>query len=262
VSIPPAGVPADPGQICSATVEPVESNRAARVTLVAESADLHAAAGFIDVDAALLPRVLGLPTIEVIDATHPELKQIEVSMVTAQPSGFSFEARWPASFYLRLDALERMTMRVSLELECTVEMTRVVHAVTDIHLCGIGPDYMKPTWVSSGDRCTVCSIIAEMAPSPIVPDKGADGLPLARALRLRIVELARISNAVVLLAENDGGHAIEYEWHPSIGKIERLAADVVLWTLEEGMAAPFIQASIWDVAGAAVATWAFNDEAA
>jgi hypothetical protein len=108
----------------------------------------------------------------------------------------------------------------------------------------------------------VCRIIAEMAPSPIVPDKAADELPLGRVLRARIIELARISNTVVLLAENDGGEGLEYEWHVSAGRVERLAPDVIAWTLAEGMAAPYAQAAIWNADAAAVASFAFNTEAA
>src|SRR5439155_10591887 len=94
----------------------------------------------------------------------------------------------------------RMTVRTTLELRCTPDtVTRVVHAAMDVHLCVSDRDFTAPEWVSAGDQCTVCRIIAEMAPSPIIPDKRSDGLPLARALRLRVVELARVSNAVVLL---------------------------------------------------------------
>jgi hypothetical protein len=168
--------------------------------------------------------------------------------------------------------MTRITVRVSLEISCGAMVpsadasgdastaTQVVHAVTDIHLCSDGR--RDPEWVSSGSVCTVCRIIAEMAPSPIVPDKAADGLPLARVLRLRIIELARISNTVVLLAENDGGEGLEYEWHASAGTVERLAPDVIVWTLAEGMAAPHVQAAVWSADAAAVASFAFNDEAA
>jgi hypothetical protein len=108
----------------------------------------------------------------------------------------------------------------------------------------------------------VCRIIAEMAPSPIVPDSTGDPLPLSQVLRLRIVELARVANVVVLLAENDGGAGLEYEWQASAGKIEHLAPDVVAWTLEEGLAAPTIHAAVWGSDAAAVASFAFNVEAA
>src|SRR5262249_40666891 len=162
----------------------------------------------------------------------PELTSLAVISMTRAATGYSFKARWAALLSPTLAAgTVRITVRTTLEVSCVPDtITRLVHAVTDLYLCG--GDF-GTEWASSGDRCVVCRIIAEMAPSPIVPDKTADELPLARALRLRIVELARVSNTVVLLAENDGGDGLDYEWQASGGRIERLAPDVVAWTLEE-----------------------------
>ncbi len=263
VELPPEGVPATPGQICSATVEPVESGRAARVTLQKLPGSIQSAQGFIEIEPALEPRVVGVPVVEVIDATVPALLGISVTNVTKVNGGFSFDASWvdpiPENVTtFDVSAVVRMTVRISLELSCSATETRIVHAATDVHLC-IGEGDVE--WVSSGDTCIVCRVIAEMAPSPIVPDKSVDALPLARALRLRIVELARVSNTVVLLAENDGGDGLEYEWHCSDGRVERLAPDIVAWTLEEGMPAPMIQAAVIGPSTAAVASFAWNDAA-
>jgi hypothetical protein len=204
---------------------------------------------------------VGLPVVEVLDATNDALRNLEITGLQPSPGGgsFTFQGSWPAP--LGLDATEgyeRMTMRVTLEAACDGG-SRQVHAVTDVHLCLVEN---QPAWASSGQSCCVCRIIAEMAPSPIVPDKHADELPLAQALRLRIVELARVSNTIVLLAENDGGEGLEYEWLPSAGRIERLADDVVAWTLEEGTPDPFVQAAVYGKSAAAVASFAFNDRAA
>jgi hypothetical protein len=257
VDIPEEGVPAEPGQICSASVGPVDSNRAARVELVAQPGDLLQAAGTIEVAAAVRAYLVGTPIVEVIDASDPKLTSIQVTNLTASATGYTFDASWPEAAQWQ-DDVTRMTVRVTLEIDCDgSQMT--VHAVTDVHLC-IDDDALQ--WVSSGDTCTVCRVIAEMAPSPIVPDKHGDDLPLAQALRLRVVELARVSNTVVLLAENDGGEGLEYEWHPSVGKVERLAPDIVAWTLEEGMPSPMIQAAVWSADAAAVASFSFNEEAA
>jgi hypothetical protein len=260
VCLPPEGTPAEPGQICSATMDPVDSNRAARVTLT-WGADFQTAQGFVAIDPALEPRIIGLPIIEELDTNDPFLQGMQVSMITKQAGGFSFLATWPAPIRYAYygDGYSRLTIRVTLELRCDPNPSRMVHAVTDIHLCDGDQGIV---WVSSGDRCTVCRIIAEMAPSPIVPDKQADDLPLARAMRLRIVELARISNSLVLLAENDGGEGLEYEWHVSAGRLEQLAPDVVVWTLEQGMPDPLIQTAVWGEHSAAVASFAFNEAAA
>jgi hypothetical protein len=261
VELPPEGVPALPGQICSATVEPVVSNRAARVTLqkLGPQRDLQSATGFIEIDPNLVDRVVGEPLIEVVDTTVPQLASMQVSAITAEAGGYSFDVAFPEPFSGSSDGYARMTVRVSLELDCEPPaQTRVVHAATDIHICLSEDDY---TWVSSGDQCVVCRVIAEMAPSPIVPDKAYDELPLARAMRLRVIELARISNTVILLAENDGGEGLEYEWHASAGSVARLAPDVVAWTLSEGMPDPFIQAAVSGPSAVAVASFAFNEAA-
>jgi hypothetical protein len=258
VELPPEGVPADPGEICAASMVPVDSNRAAFVML--QSTGSAPTDGTIRIDPALLPLVVGTPTLKVIDATDPALLGVKFDAVTTSPGGFAFKIHWPSPLNLNTDGMTRVTVQVSLELSCPPE-TQLVHSATDIHLCrqelNDGGD-----WVSSGQVCSVCRIIAEMAPSPIVPDKANDALPLAQVLRLRIVELARVANVVVLLAENDGGGGLEYEWQASAGKIEHLAPDVVAWTLEEGLDAPSIHAAVWGLDAAAVASFAFNVEVA
>lgn len=266
VSLPPEGVPAEPGQICSVSVAQVESGRAALVTLKKLGAgdDLTDAAGFCEIDADLLPRVIGVPFLEVIDATHPELTKMVVTGMTPQAKGWSFQASFPGPLTISPQTFGnvspgRMTVRVSFELDCSPNgPSKVVHAATDLHVC---LDEGEADWVSSGSQCTVCRVIAEMAPSPIVPDGSHDDLPLARALRLRLIELARISNTLVLLAEHDGGEGFEYEWFASDGRIDRLSKDVVAWTLAEGMPAPFIQAAVSGPGALGVASYGFNEAA-
>lgn len=91
-----------------------------------------------------------------------------------------------------------------------------------------------------------------MAPSPIVSDNAGDDLPLARHLRLRVVELARAGREVLLFAENDGGADAEYEWRVSGGTLRRVAEDLVVWTLPDDDARPFGQVAVWNDNGAAV----------
>jgi hypothetical protein len=257
VELPAEGVPAEPGQICSSPPVPVVSNRAARMTLSGFALGAQTADGFLEIDPDLEASVLGAPTIQIIDASHPSLLDFSVSALTKVPGGFSFQASWNSAPPVDYDGFSRMTAMIELELSCPPPAaSRLVHAAHDLHLClGDGDG----EWVSSGDQCVVCKIIAEMAPSPIVPDRLSDGLPLAQALRLRIVELCRVASAVVLFAENDGGPELEYEWHPSCGRIEQLAPDIVAWVLEPGMDAPFMQVAVCGEAGAAVASFAWNE---
>ena len=258
VELPEPGTPAEPGQICAATMLPVESNRAARVTLEnVQTGELRRSRGFIAIDPELQSLVVGEPTVELLEVTHPGLEGAELTMLQpGQADMAAFTVLWPESLF-SIDPREmaRVTFRVNLELECGDE-TQVVHSATDVHLCD---DFGRPTWASTGDVCSVCRIIAEMAPSPIVPDTQAGELPLSRAVRLRIVELARVSETVVLLAENDGGDDMDYQWHASAGTVQQLAPDVVAWSLSDGLAAPFIQAAVTGEHGAAVSTFSFND---
>src|SRR6185295_1046543 len=191
IALPAEGVPATPGQICAATVEPVDSFRSARVTLTMPSADFRSATGRIEMAPGLLPLVVGLPTVEVVDATSTALAGMQVSMTASDQAGFSFHASFNEPVYVG----NRMTVRTTFELSCADDAgspeagaTRIVHAATDIHVCA-GEGAFDGMWVSSGDQCIVCSVVAEMAPSPIVPDKQPDDLPLANVTRLRIVEL-------------------------------------------------------------------------
>ena len=196
-------MPVEPGQVCAATVEPSRQSRGAgdARALGSESRNRDGLHQRRRASRSWAFRRRGCST---RPATRSELSD-------HRPSAGRWQEHISGSFTapLGLDATEgyeRMTMRVTLEAVCDGG-SRQVHAVTDVHLCLVEN---QPAWASSGQSCCVCRIIAEMAPSPIVPDKHADELPLAQALRLRIVELARVSNTIVLLAENDGGEGLEY----------------------------------------------------
>lgn len=259
VPLPNPGVPAEPGQICSVSVEPVTSGQAARVTLetIGTALNQPETKGFCAIPPDLEPRVLAEPVIEVVDTNDFRLKNVTFSDFLKQPGGYSFKATMPEPLSSSFDP-SRMTVRISLLIDCPTG-TRLVHATTDIFLCQeAGGLIADQFWVSSGGTCTVCQIIAEMAPSPIVPGKTADRLPLARVLRLRLVELARVSGTVVLLAENDGGEELEYEWHPSGGHLEFLDKDVVAWTVKPGEDAAALQVAVYGPTSAAVASFAFQ----
>lgn len=255
VGLPDEGVPAKPGEICAATLEPVVSNRAALVRF--EHYDLNGTfTGRIVIGDELKDAVVSAPVLDVLDATSESFRNLTFSNLTSDSGEFTFTAH---AENLALAPEARVTLRATLEVACAGDVTRIVHAVTEIYFCDV---YSGLRWASSGEACCVCRVIAEMAPSPIVPGEVSDDLPLAQALRLRIVELARVSNTVILLAEHDGGEGFDYEWLASVGEVEKLAPDVVRWTLAEGMSDPLIQAAVSAPAAAAVASFAFNDRAA
>lgn len=258
VEVPPAGVPADPGQIC-AVVSPVESNGAARVTLTKDTASLQTATGTIEIPPELEGLVSGVPTVEVVSAATLELGAMQVTSIQPWPGGFTFQASWPQPLNLQPEDWVKLTLRVTMQITCLPQNDlRTVTSLTHVNLC-IVDDQLG--WVSSGDECKACAIIAEMAPSPIVPDPKTDELPLARALRLRIVPLARIGRTLVLLAENDGGDGVSYDWVPTGGTIERLAPDVVVWTPPAGAGPHLVQAVVENEDAAAVASWTAGEAA-
>jgi hypothetical protein len=115
-------------------------------------------------------------------------------------------------------------------------------------------------WRSAGESCLLCCpIVAEMAPTPIRGDSQGDDLPLARALRIRIAAFAHAGRQVLLVAQNDAGPDAEYEWRVSAGTFERVADDIVVWTLPDASGdAPYGQVAVWNEAGAAVENFYWN----
>jgi hypothetical protein len=239
-------------------MQPVQSNHAARVTLVKDPAALNLAKGTVTIDPGLLPFVSGLPAITVAGATVPVLAAMQVSNVAPAAGGFTFDAAWPTPFAVKPDQMTRVTVQVAFTFACApMGMDpRLVEALTHIHLCLDGGDV---AWVSSGDVCKACNIIAEMAPSPIVSDKRGDDLPLGRVVRLRLTALAHVGRTVILLAENDAGDGASYRWEASGGRVERIAEDIVAWTPLERPA--LIQAAVVGGEGAAVASYTWKEAA-
>ncbi|MBW2459080.1 MAG: hypothetical protein JRI68_31560 [Deltaproteobacteria bacterium] len=227
VPVPSEGVPANPSNICPAT-SPVESNDAAHVTLVKYSQSLHLASGLVTVDPSLLGQITALSLEVVTTQWYSEMADMQVSNVQPAPQGFTFHAQWPEPFNIPPDVYAQMKVRTIFNLQCPGNVTQLVHAHTWINLCV--DDGGEPMWVSSGDECTTCSQVCEMAPGPIAPTPKSDPLPLARALRLGLKEVARIGHSSVLLAEHDGGPDLEYRWEASAGEVKRLAPDLVVWT--------------------------------
>lgn len=254
VEVPPEGTPAEAGQICGVTMGAVESNTAARVTLTKDPQALEMATGEVTIEPSLLADVVGLPSIEVLSSPLAELEQMSVTNVTPTATGFSFDASWPPPLTIEPSYESVMIIRTRFDLACPPNppsTTKQVEAITHVNLCGDDSDDLA--WVSSGDECTICGIIAEMAPSPIVPDVGADDIGLGRVIQLRLVVVARVGRSLLVLAEHDGGEGLDYEWVPTDGELVPVASDLVLWTPPEGADA-VLQVAVQNDDAAAVAS--------
>lgn len=248
VELPPPGVVADPGQICAVVSPPVSSNTSARVTLTNYSTSLATANGFIAVPFALASTIVGLPTVTVSAATVAGFAGMQVTGMSQIQGGYQFKASWPAPLPQAWGG--QMTVKTAFTISCADGGTQTVESITKIDLCVDGNTF---DWVSSGDACTVCTLVCEMAPSPIVSDNRGDDLPLGRVIRIRVLEVARAGRQVLLFAENDAGEGAQFEWRISGGTLERIADDVMLWTMpEEGGDWPFGQVAVWNEAGAVV----------
>ena len=199
--------------------------------------------------AELESTVVGTPSI-VVEATMDSFDKMVVTNMTKVAGGFRFSASWPEPLPGCFGNLRMMVVAAVFDVTCADGGTKTVEARTTIAHCDAGDGGYE--WVSSGDKCCDCQIIAEMAPSPIVSDKQKDDLPLARVVRLRVLELARAGRQVLLFAENDAGGEHEIDWNVSGGSFERIAPDVILWTLPDGDQAPFGQVAVSNDAGAAV----------
>ncbi len=257
VEVPPEGTPAEPGQICAIAMDPVTSNFAAKVTLVKSPNGDHLATGHIAIDAAVQADMMGLPSIE-ITAADPALAAAKITNIVPEPGGWSFDLEWPMPFNVQPYSWERITFKVRMLMRCDPQamVMRLVESTTYVNLC---VDMGSLTWVSSGEVCNACDIIAEMAPSPIVSDKHFDELPLGHVMRLRVVPVARIGASVVLFAENDGGENLVYDWHPSAGKLEKVSDDIAVWTPPSDLLPHIVQVAVHGEDTAAVATYAWRE---
>ncbi|MBK7395642.1 MAG: hypothetical protein IPJ34_04890 [Myxococcales bacterium] len=243
VSLPAPGTPADPGLICAVSATPVESSAAARVSLTSAGPD--SAVGVVAITPGL--SVVGTPVITVT-TVRSYLRGRRSPTSPRSAAGFASTSPGPSRFpgYHTESWSADLQFTVSFSLACEAG-TRAVESITNVDRCIDGDQIV---WRSSGDACVECRVIAEMAPSPIVSDNQGDDLPLGRVLQVRVVEVARASNGVLLFAENDAGEQARYEWHVSGGVLRRLAEDLVFWAPPPGDS--FGQVALWNDAGAVV----------
>jgi hypothetical protein len=94
-----------------------------------------------------------------------------------------------------------------------------------------------------------CSVICEMAPSPIVPE-AIGGFPLSRVHSISVREVARVGRSIVLHAIHDGE---SIDWQADGGRLHLLASDIAVWTGDGGDEA-IVTATAQSAEGLAVAS--------
>jgi hypothetical protein len=260
VDLPPEGTPALIDSICLDIGDAASaSGWAARAAIGENTA--NGWIGSVAIAPALASRVVGLPTVTLLDVSLPQLANGQISNVRAGANGgFNFNALFPN--LTSWGEGVRITLEVTFVVRCNEEggppndgpeTTRTVQSLSNLVFCA--PNLSSPMWVSSGDICNVCAIIAEMAPTPIVPGRHEDPLPLGEALRLNVKTIARVGRSLVLLADHDGGSgAHEYAWKASAGELTRVADDIVVWTPPDDAMLELVQVAVESPSAAAVAS--------
>jgi hypothetical protein len=135
-------------------------------------------------------------------------------------------------------------MQVSFVVQCA-DGTKPVASTIDLGYC---VTTWSSYWTNSGQECNECqipiepaastiaqlpnapceecSMICEMAPSPIVPGEITEHA-LSRVHSIKLRELARVGRSVVLQAIHDGP---SIDWQVDAGTLQQLADDIVVWT--------------------------------
>lgn len=252
--LPPEGVPATVEQLCARPGQDVvESGWAARVTLSVDALDR--ATGRVDLAPELIGHVVGVPE---LTASGGDLPSLAFADIAADGDGFSFTASWQEFIDNNVPFVE-IIVRVLLRVDCAVGPSagpaREVESRQSLYLCNDGG---SSHWISAGENCRACAIIAEMAPSPIVPMPRASELPLGGVMRLGIRVMTRVGGDLVLLAEHDRGADAKYAWSATAGRIEHVDGDVVIWRVPRGAPGPHmiqVAAETADAAGVASLRW-------
>jgi hypothetical protein len=268
VHTPPAQTAPTPFEICFPGDDPVESNRAARVTLTLHGASANVATGRIDIPAEILSRIIGTPEISAVHAYPDYLRGMVVSDIAPSPDGFTFSAAWDSIPYVSPESGAYVNVRVTLEIGCdsdpltdtdTAGNTRLVTSDTWLSYCSGSDAAYGDQWVSSGDACHVCHYVCEMAASPIVPDGKDQYLALPRELGMEIIPVMQYGRNLSLVVEPRGTEGpLTYRWSVSAGRISENTLGGVVWELPASPDFHQITVVVEDARSAGVASWRYR----
>ncbi len=237
VPLPPEGELASPEVLCAGVLEqPAESGWAARVT-VEPTPTGHV--GHVTVAESLRGSVVGLPTVRVVE-NHPAAAPT-LGSVTAASDGYRFEMTFSGT-----SPEGRIVLETRFQVGCGQD-AREVRALTALYEC-------TGEWLSSGDECSDCATICEMAPAPIRPSGSDDRSALSEALRLGVRVLGRVHGALALLAEHGSGPGFAYDWSAEDGELLWTDGDVALWRPPPEHGSHVVQVTARGPRAAAVAT--------
>jgi hypothetical protein len=243
--------------LCGADAgQSVESGWAARITLNTDPQNPLSARGHISIAPELAASVVGLPTLSVVESA---LAPAAVGSVVASSggAGFDFDLGWSQAPYATEYPLpQRIVFAVSFTVSCG-STTREVRALTALYFCDDG---QTSDWASSGDRCIECASICEMVASPILPSPAQSAMALGSAVRMAIRVVGRVRDALLLLAEHNGGpDRFDYQWSAAGGQLVWADRDVALWVPPAASDhTALVQVAALSEDAAAVASWRWS----
>jgi hypothetical protein len=243
---------------------PVESNRAATVTLHIYSQSVTLATGQISIADGLMDRIVGDPTITVTSSAGQDYhyEGYVISDIAASGDGFSFHIEFPNADEWEMHYFgAEIIVTVSLTLRCDdiTEDTQMVESSTVLHYCDLatGRD-----WIASGGDCVVCYEVCEMVATPIPTSPEEHLRGLSGSPDVHIVPVAKFGRSVVLFAESFGTEgALSYEWRAVQGTLTEPDAAGVIWELPKEAGPHLIQVAVKDRNTAAVATMRWRHRA-
>lgn len=254
VALPSGDTPKDAAAQCNWTGAFASDRPAARVTLKYDPSVPAQATGIVTID----PDVLNAISDGYVSVSSVTASGATVSNLVRVNDAYTFDVKFIDNPYVGTT----YTFSVTLSYTCAPIMssTRTVHAATTVTLCG---GYNGSSWVSTGDTCTICYPMAEMAAQLMpAPADEPDDIPLPGEIDVRIVEVAREGRTLVLLAKKPrDAEGLSLTWQASAGDLMHAADDVVVWTLPEEAGPHMVQVAAERGRSASVVSYLHRDEA-
>jgi len=252
VPVAPEGVPPTASELCAAAPGELTSGWSARIVLTDSTTSALSAQGRITLAPGLANTTVAVPEVVVVEGDE-SLGTVTLGAPVRQGNEFVFDVTFSQYPGARV-GVERLVLAAHLDLDCAGTARRVI-ATTALYRCSAPDGSGAPAWISSGDACGECSVICEMAASPIVPEEQNSREPLGRAVRAQLARMGQVGNLVLLQAQHDGGaERFSYEWEVSAGRILWRERDLVLWEPPPGASEELLQVALIAEDAAAVAS--------
>ena len=251
VTLPSGATPADAAALCQWGGALPSNVPAARVTLQYDSNTPSHATGTITVAPEILAAGGGYVGVSAVTADGAT-----ISNLTRVNQNYTFDANLTNGNPSLGSAL---TFQVTLDFTCspTMSSTRELTAATYVTLCGYTANL---NWVSSGDTCTNCYPMLEVAAQLMpAPEREPDGIPLPGELNIQISPVAREGRTIVLMVQKPSdAHELSLTWRSSGGQLLLAADDVAVWTLPDEPGPHQVQVAALAGQSASIATYLYR----